>query len=105
MGRVATVLLSLFVLWHGAAVLASAGRALPLLGAVRGVTRGYERVVGAGQRWAMFAPPPKSTYWLRGAGVDAAGEWRELSLLAGPPRKEGIELRYKRFSKLERNLA
>jgi hypothetical protein len=104
-GARARRLLSLFLLFHGAATAASFGKDTALGRQVRTLTAPYERALGLWQSWGMFGPnPPLGTSWLHVAGLRADGSRVPLDALVGPRGPDRVDLRYDRVLKLERNM-
>jgi hypothetical protein len=105
-GRLLRGLLSVFLAYHGVAMLLSIAQEYPPVGELRAaLTRSYERTIGVHQNWTMFTPnPSKSTQWLEAVGTLPDGTQVPIELLFGEPDPHGTIWLYERTNKFERNL-
>ncbi len=101
--RLGQATLSVLIVLHVLAGVASEARDTPWGRAIYDHTRTPQATLALWQNWAMFSPPPRTTSSLVAQGRLPDGSWIDLPLPHGHGEPDTLTLRYDRFGKLERS--
>ena len=94
------LVMSVFIVAYMATAVASHNKKTELGGAVYRQFRWMHTTLCFWQNWAMFAPPPGSTSWMRMEGTTKDGRTIKLEPLYTPIEKPYFKWRYDRLQKL-----